>query len=118
MWTVPPDLRFSLRQLIKNPGFTLTAVISLALGIGATTAIFSVLYAGLLNPYPYRGADRIVPLLIYSKTGGRSGVNPNGQQVQALQNSPVVEKVLATGYQAMSFTGREFPENLSVVGLD
>jgi len=118
MSTFLQDLRFSLRQLIKNPGFTLTAVVSLALGIGATTAIFSVLYAGLLNPYPYRDADRIVPLLIYSKTGGRSGVNPNGQQVQALQNSPVVEKVLTTGYQAMSLTGREFLENVSVVGLD
>lgn len=118
MWTVPQDLRFSLRQLIKNPGFTLTATISLALGIGATTAIFSVLYAGLLNPYPYRDAGRIVPLLIDSKTGGRSGVNPNGQQIHALQNSPVVEKVLTTGYQAMSLTGREFPENVSVVGLD
>jgi predicted permease len=118
MSTFLQDLRFSLRQLIKNPGFTITAVISLALGIGATTAIFSVLYAGLLNPYPYRDADRIVPLLIYSKMGGRSGVNPNGQQVQALQNSPVVEKVLTTGYQAMSLTGREFPENVSVVGLN
>jgi hypothetical protein len=49
MSTFLQDLRFSLRQLIKNPGFTITAVISLALGIGATTAIFSVLYAGLLS---------------------------------------------------------------------
>ena len=69
MWTVLQDLRFSLRQLIKSPGFTMTTLISLALGIGATTAIFSVLYAGLLYPYPYRNADRIVPLTIYSKEG-------------------------------------------------
>jgi predicted permease len=118
MWTVPRDLRFSFRQLIKNPGFTITAATSLALGIGATTAIFSVLYAGLLNPYPYRDAGRIVALLIYSKTGGRSGVNPNGPQIKALQKSPVVEKVLTTGHQAMSLTGGEFPENVSVVGID
>jgi predicted permease len=117
MWTVPQDLRFCFRQLIKNPGFTLTAAISLALGIGATTAIFSVLYAGLLNPYPYRDADRIVPLLVYSKTGVRSGVNPNGPQIKALQESPVVEKALTTGYHAMSLTGGEFPENVSVVGV-
>jgi predicted permease len=118
MWNVLQDLRFSLRQMIKNPGFTLTAVISLALGIGATTAIFSVLYAGLLNPYPYRDADRIVPLMIYSKTGGRSGVNPNGSQIKALEESPVVERVLTTEYQAAILTGREFPENVSVIGLD
>ena len=43
------DIRYSLRQFIKNPEFTLTALISLALGIGATTAVFSVIYAALMN---------------------------------------------------------------------
>lgn len=55
------DLRYSLRQFVKNPGFTLTAMISLALGIGATTAVLSVIYAALMNPYPYPAADRIAP---------------------------------------------------------
>ena len=117
MWTVLQDLRFSLRQLLKSPGFTLTALISLALGVGATTAIFSVLYAGLLNPYPYRNADRIVPLTIYSNEGGRAGVNPNSAQIRVLQQLSIVETVLATGYQSMNLTGHEFPENVSVVGL-
>ena len=53
MQTLIQDLRYSLRQLIRNPGFALTAVISLALGIGATTAVFSVIYAALINPYPF-----------------------------------------------------------------
>jgi predicted permease len=117
MWTVLQDLRFSLRQSIKSPGFTLTALISLALGIGATTAIFSVLYAGLLNPYPYRNADRIVPLTIYSRAGGRAGVNPNGAQIRVLQQLPIVESVLTAGSQSMNLTGHEFPENVSVAGL-
>src|SRR5437660_6711265 len=54
------DLRYAVRQLFKSPGFAITAVLSLTLGIGATTAIFSVVYSILLDPYPYRDADRMV----------------------------------------------------------
>src|SRR5690349_13722415 len=56
------DLRFGLRQLLKYPGFTVVAVLTLALGIGANTAIFTVAYGVLLKPLPLPQSDRLVSL--------------------------------------------------------
>jgi predicted permease len=60
------DLAFSLRQLIRSPGLTLIAVLTLALGVGANTAIFSVVHRVLMDPLPYRDGDRLVALLLSS----------------------------------------------------
>jgi hypothetical protein len=55
------DRRYAVHQVRKSPGFAVTAVPSLTLGIGTTTRIFSVVYSILLDPHPYRDADRMVP---------------------------------------------------------
>src|ERR1700739_4959398 len=65
MQTLLQNLRYSLRVLLKNPGLTITILLTLALGIGAHTAIFTVDYATLLAPLPYPDPDRIV--MVWSK---------------------------------------------------
>ncbi|CAA9220301.1 MAG: Acidobacterial duplicated orphan permease (function unknown) [uncultured Chthoniobacterales bacterium] len=70
------DLRYAFRQLLKAPGFSATAVIALALGIGATTAMFGVIYAFLLRPLPFAEPEKLVMLQSRStKTGADLGVN-------------------------------------------
>ena len=117
MRTVLQDLRYSLRQLLKTPGFTLTAVISLALGIGATTAVFSVIYAALLNPYPYRAADRIVRLTVQSKADPEWWVTLNGPQIQQLRQLRPVESLLAMDFHALTWSGHDLPENVNAISL-
>ena len=111
------DLRYSARQLIKSPGFTLTAVISLALGIGATTAVFSVIYAALIDPYPFSAADRIVRMTVRTKAGSVETINLNPPQIQQLRQVPVIESMLAMDYHAMTMIGHDLPENVNVIGL-
>ena len=74
MQSVLRNLQYAVRQLSKSPVFTLTAVLTLALGIGANTAIFTVVYATLLAPMPYPEPDQLV--MVWSKIQGDTTAFP------------------------------------------
>jgi predicted permease len=117
MPTILQDVRYSLRQLIKIPGFTLTAVLSLTLGIGATTAVFSVIYAILLDPYPYRASDRMIHMRLATPDGQFRGFGVTGSQWHLLRQSPVVEDTFLEDDWNLTVTGSDLPEDVNGVYL-
>src|SRR5215470_5332477 len=117
MRTLRQDLVFSLRQMRKSPGFALTAVLSLTLGIGATTAVFSVIYAVLMNPYPYVGADRMVQLVVKDKGGNDRWIGLTVSEFQQIRKAKCVESaVLADGWN-LTTTDEDLPDDVNAVYL-
>jgi len=115
MQTLFQDIRFGFRQLVKMPGFTLTAVLSLALGIGATTAVFSVVYAILMDPYPYAAPDRMAHMRLAVPSGEPRGFGLTGWQWQQIRKSPVVEDAVLVDDWSLTVTGSDLPEDVQGV---
>jgi MacB-like periplasmic core domain len=107
------DLKFAFRQLFKNPGFTAVAVLTLALGIGATTALFSVVYGVLISPYPYaRPAEIWAPGLRSAKSD--QYFRPyRPDEYREIAKLPVFSQVMATGPARALLTGEFAPETIS-----
>src|ERR1044072_5326495 len=109
------DLRFSLRSLRKRPGFTAIILMALALGIGANTAIFSLVNAVILQPLPYPDPDRLVSVYGNLRNGGnRSSLGPLEVLDYRSQNK-TFEQFAASGSLVlpMNFTGSGEPERVT-----
>jgi putative ABC transport system permease protein len=113
MTTLLQDLKYGLRMLAKNPGFTAVAVITLALGIGANTAIFSLVDAVLLKPLPFSHPERMVMVWEKPPDGGRNVVSTLNFLDWKNQNT-VFEAMAAQGGATMTLTGADQPVMLRV----
>ncbi len=105
------DLRYGYRTLVKSPGFTLVAVLTLAIGIGANTAIFSFVDGVLLKPPPYPNASRIVVVLEKPPGGGRNGISTLNYLDWQKQNT-VFEYMAAQNGGTVTLTGINEPVQL------
>src|SRR5262245_11911485 len=115
MRTLWQDLRYGARMLLKKPGFTLIAIGAIALGIGANTAIFSVVNAALLRPLPYEEAERLVVLYETNPQQGRDEMDvsyPNFVDWRAQSQS--FEQLAAYLSGGMVLTGKDEPAGVHV----
>jgi predicted permease len=111
------DVRFAVRQIIHNLGFSLTAVLSLMLGIGATVAVYSVLYDAVLHPWPYAGIDRICQIWITDKAGHDGVWGLTGPLARQIRQAPAVEDAMVADSWNLTVTGSDVPEDVSAVML-
>jgi putative ABC transport system permease protein len=105
------DLKFACRQLLKNPSFTAVAVLTLALGIGATTAIFSVINGVLLKPLPFEQPGQLVNLWESHRTNPRNEVS-GGVFLDWREHSTCLEGLSALGSVEANLTGTGRPERI------
>lgn len=113
MRTVLQDLRYSIRQLVKMPGFSLTAILSLALGIGATTAVFSAVWGFMVNTYPYAHNERMMHMRLDTGKGQPNGMGLTAGQWQEIRKSPVVEDAFLADQWSLTVTGSDLPEDVN-----
>ena len=112
--TLKQDLAYGWRSFRRSPGFVAVALLSLTLGTGATSAIFSVIYGVIIDPYPYAAADHIWMPEVRGPDG-RDGHTYTLPELRELQASPAFASVMATSVQPVLLTGEFAPESLTGV---
>ena len=113
------DLRFAMRMLRKSAGHTAVAGLSLALGIGASTAIFSVVYGVLIAPYPYARPNEIWAIQVRDpKSPPRGGWSRHRlSEIQQMEKLPAVASLMATDPGSQLLTGGRPPENFTAISV-
>src|SRR5438128_379972 len=109
------DLRYAFRQLLKNPGFTAVAVLTLALGIGANTAIFSAVNALILKPLPYKNPDRIVQVFSQNEKTRKQSVWNSPPDFLDFKSQSKTLKAIA-GWREWDSVDRQDDEPVSIKG--
>ncbi len=111
------DLKFAFRQLLKNPGFTAVAVLTLALGIGATTAIFSVVYAVVLRPLPFPDSERLVAVWTQTPQFDRLPMSAANHRDLKSQATVFEEVGILSRTANFNLTGDGEPERLAATRI-
>lgn len=106
------DLRYAARELRRRPGFAVTAILSLALGIGATSAVFSVIYGVLMDPFPYVGADRMMQLSLRDTEGRLRYPGMSAAHLDRLREVEVVESAVGENGWNLTMTDGDIPEDV------
>jgi predicted permease len=111
------NLRFAARQLLSNPAFAGIAILSLALGIGATVSVFSVIYAVLLHPWPYKDSAHIVQIHLTDQSGRDDVVALRPAEILQLRDSSIFTDVVALNESYLDDTGAEYPDDVDIVAM-
>src|SRR5688572_5846923 len=107
------DARYGLRTFARAPGFTALAVLSLALGIMATTAIYSVVHAVILDPFPYKDVDALMSVRTWSPNArGSKTYYTTDQFLEIAERSTIFEGVIASTITDVLWTGDGDPQRL------
>jgi predicted permease len=107
------DLRYAFRMLVRSPGFAIIAILTMALGVGATTAIYSVINATLLHPLPYPDSTQLVRIQDDLAGVGAQDVGVSIPELRDLQNSGIFQYVTSFGFGSVNLTGSAQPARIA-----
>jgi predicted permease len=107
------DLRYALRMLVRSPGFASIAILTMALGVGATTAIYSVIDATLLHPLPYPNPSQLVRIQDDLPGVGAQDVGLSIPELRDLENSGIFQYVASFGFGSVNLTGSAQPARIA-----